>query len=72
MVVRQSVSIGPASSQHLVRDLGLLFRAGVILAFGDEDRHVKFLDQSFVRGDSTKAGEPVEGVDIVEGRHAAV
>ena len=40
MVVRQRVSVGAASRQHLVRDLGLLFRADVVLTLRDEDGHV--------------------------------
>lgn len=67
VVVRQSVSVGPASRQHLVRDLGLIFRADVILTLGDEDRHVQLFNESLVHGDAAEAREPLEGGERVEG-----
>ena len=66
MVVRQRVSIGAASRQHLIRDLGLLFRADVILTFRDEHGHVQFFDEGGVHGDAAEAREPVEGGGGVE------
>jgi hypothetical protein len=67
MVVRQRVSIWSASRQHLIRDLGLLFRADVVLTLRDEDGHMEFFDEGLVHGDAAEAGEPVEGGGGVEG-----
>ena len=67
VVVCQSMSIWAASRQHLVRDLGLLFRASVILTFCDKNWHVELRDEGFVHGDVAEAGEPVEWGEGVEG-----
>ena len=67
VVVGQGVSVGPASCQHLVSDLRLLFRAHVLLTLRNEDGHVQFLDEGCVHGDAAEAGEPVEGGGGVEG-----
>jgi hypothetical protein len=66
VVVRQRVSIWPASRQHLVRDLRLILSADVVLAFGNEDRHVQLFDESLIHGDAAEAREPVEGGERVE------
>ena len=60
MIVCQSRSVGPASRQHLVRNLGLLGREKIVLTFGDEDRHVQFRDERLVHCDLAETGEPVE------------